>query len=134
MKYEEFFNKIENKKYGKYKDNMTVKSVFEFISKPENIDKMIISTNQNRPALEGIIEDIEIMFPNDSNFNIETDYTLRKALGSIVKYVLLDFGYEVSCQKNISKGNYIKSATQYIYNPEKAIKRLVKTISIEEII
>ena len=134
MKYEDFFNETENKKYVKYQDNSVVESVFKFVAEPESIDKMILSTNQNRPALEGIIEDIEAKFPNSLNFDLDNDYTLRKCLGSIVKYIISEFGYEVNTQKNISKGSYVKSATHYTFNPEKATKRIVKTISIENIL
>ena len=133
MSYKDFFKEPENKKYIRYETNPIVKDAFEYMSLPENIDKMIIATNNNRPALEGIIEEVEKKFPNSLDFDLENDYTLRKALGSMVKYILSDFGYEVNIQKNISKGSYIKSATNYVYNAEKATKKIVKKVYIEEI-
>ena len=64
---------------------------------------------------------------------IEKDYFLRKALGSIVKHIISDFGCEVNVQKNISKGSYIKSATHYNFDQSKATKRLVRKLAIENI-
>ena len=133
MNYKDFFQEPENRKYIKYENNSEVESVFNFMCKPESIDKMQMSCGQNRPALEGIIEDIELNFPISSNFDIEKDYTLRKALGSMIKYILSDFGYEVNIQKDISKGSYIKSATHYTFNQAKAKKKLVRVITIENI-
>lgn len=133
MRYEDFFDEVENKKYIKYKDNTVVKAVFQFIDEPESIEKMILSTEQNRPALEGVIEDIEAKFPASLNFDLANDYTLRKALGSMVKYIISDFGYEVNTQKNISRGNHMKSATHYKFNSSKATKRIVKKVAIEDI-
>lgn len=72
-------------------------------------------------------------FPISANFDIDKDYTLRKALGSMIKYILSDFGYEVNIQKDISKGSYIKSATHYTFNQTKAKKKLVRVITIENI-
>ena len=131
MDYKDFFQEPENKKYNRYESNSTVEAVFNFMAKPESIDRMIAACEQKRPALEGIIESIEGEFPSNVNFDLEKDYTLRKAMGSMVKYILADFGYEVNIQKNISKGHYIKSATHYRLNSEKAKKRLVRKVTIE---
>ncbi|WP_041225783.1 hypothetical protein [Dehalobacter sp. CF] len=133
MSYKDFFQEPENRKYIKYENVSEVEDVFNFMCKPESIDKMIMSCGQNRPALEGIIEDIELNFPISTNFDIDKDYTLRKALGSMIKYIISDFGYEVNIQKDISKGSHIKSATHYNFNQAKAKKKLVRVITIENI-
>lgn len=133
MSFKDFLLEPENRKYQKYEDNKEVESVYNFMKRPEIIDKMILSTENNRPALEGIIIDIENNFPKSPEFDIENDYTLRKALGSMIKNIISEFGYEVDRQKEISKGSYIKSATYYKYNKDKVKKRLVKVITIEEV-
>lgn len=133
MNYNDFFQEPENKKYNRYESNSIVEAVFNYMAEPESIDKMIQASEQNRPALEGIIEDIELKFSSSVSFDLEKDYTLRKALGSMVKYILADFGYQVNIQKNISKGSFIKSATHYKLDPQKAKKRLVRKIFVENI-
>lgn len=131
MNYNDFFKLDENKKYKRYIDNKTVSSVFDFLCEPRIIDLMITASENNRPALEGVILEIESQFPISNEFDLEKDYTLRKALGSFIKCILYDFGYRVNKQKNISKGNYIKSATHYTYDEEKAIKRIIKDYRVE---
>lgn len=132
MNYNEFFELDENKKYQRYIDNKTVEKVFSFLCEARSIDLMITATDNNRPALEGIIEEIETRFPMSIEFDLENDYTLRKALGSFVKYILFDFGYRVNKQKNISKGSYVKSATYYSFDEDKATKKVVKEYKIEQ--
>lgn len=133
MDFNDFFEETENKKYGKYKLNSTVSDVFSFLMKPESVDKMILSSHDGRPALEGVIEDLEKKFPNGPEFDLKKDLHLRKMVGSMVKFVLRDFGYEVNVNKAMSKGSYIKTASQYRYNPARATKRIVKEISIEAV-
>ena len=132
VSYSDFFKLDENRKYKRYIDNQTVSRVFEFMCEPRSIDLMITASESNRPALESIIIEIESKFPLSDEFNLEKDYTLRKALGSFVKYILFDYGYRVNKQKNISKGTYIKSATHYTYVKDGAIKKIVKEYRIED--
>ena len=119
MMFEDFFLEKENRKYIKYENSSELKKVFQFLCKQDSISKMISSCKNNRPALEGVIEDIEKNFPVGADFDIKNDYFLRNTLGSIVKYIISDFGYEVDMQKDIHKGSYIKSATSYKLNTAK---------------
>ena len=117
--YKEFFLEKENRKYIKYENSSQIEEVFKFLCKKDSIAKMISASKNDRPALEGVIEDIEKDFPVGPDFDIKDDYFLRNALGSIVKYIISDFGYEVDMQKDIHKGSYIKSATSYKLNTAK---------------
>ena len=119
MGYKEFFLEKENRKYIKYENSSQIEEVFKFLCKKDSIAKMISASKNDRPALEGVIEDIEKNFPVGVDFDIKGDYFLRNALGSIVKYIISDFGYEVDMQKDIHKGSYIKSATSYKLNTAK---------------
>ena len=119
MGYKEFFLEKENRKYIKYENSSQIEEVFKFLCKKDSIAKMISASKNDRPALEGVIEDIEKNFPVGADFDIKGDYFLRNALGSIVKYIISDFGYEVDMQKDIHKGSYIKSATSYKLNTAK---------------
>ena len=119
MLYKEFFLENGNRKYIKYENSSQIEEVFKFLCKKDSIAKMISASKNDRPALEGVIEDIEKNFPVGVDFDIKGDYFLRNALGSIVKYIISDFGYEVDMQKDIHKGSYIKSATSYKLNTAK---------------
>ena len=124
MGYKEFFLEKENRKYIKYENSSQIEEVFKFLCKKDSIAKMISASKNDRPALDGVIEDIEKNFPVGVDFDIKGDYFLRNALGSIVKYIISDFGYEVYIQREINKGTHIKSATVYKLNPEKVRKSL----------
>ena len=115
--YKEFFLEKENRKYIKYENSSQIEEVFKFLCKKDSIAKMISASKNDRPALEGVIEDIEKNFPVGVDFDIKGDYFLRNALGSIVKYIISDFGYEVDIQKDIHKGSCFlqwQSATKCI--------------------
>ena len=124
MDYKDFFLEKENRKYIQYENSSKIEKVFQFLCKKDSIAKMNYANKNGRPALEGVIEDIERNFPVGPDFDIKDDYFLRNALGSIVKYIISDFGYEVYIQREINKGTHIKSATVYKLNPEKVRKSL----------
>lgn len=137
MEFEEFIEKNTTyKKFGKNKEAETAKSLFNFMSKPENIDKMLLANDNGRPALEGILSEVEKNF-NNEDFDIENDNFTRQFIGVMVRDIINDFGYivdrtELSRQKNI-KSKFITSATHYKYVPESAIKMIKKEISIVDI-
>lgn len=131
MLFDDFFNSQEYAKYRKYQNFRVVEQIFNEIERPEAIDKMIIATEHGRPALEGIIEDIEIKA--GPNFDIGSDKFLRQAIGSYVKFILEPFGYDVDRQKPLNKGKIITSASTYIVNPKKQRRRLIRELKIEDV-
>lgn len=137
MDFEEFIEKNSMyKKFGKNEAAKTAKSLFNFMSKPENIDKMLMANDNGRPALEGILSEIEENF-NNKDFDIENDNFTRQFIGVMVRDIIKDFGYivdrtELSRQKNI-KSKFITSATHYKKVPEEAIKTIKKEITIVNI-
>lgn len=133
MDYNDFFEQEGYQKYRKYEDNPLMKKVFEFFIMPKNISEMIRACNNNRPALEGVVKELEIKFPPTQGFDFENDKFLKQAVGSMVKYIIGFFGYEVNIQKNISNPGYFKSATHYKYNESKAEKTLAEKIVIKDL-
>jgi len=123
-------------KYKKFIENETAESLFNYMLEPVNIDKMIMANTNGRPALEGILPEIEENF-NSDDFDIEKDNFTRQFIGVMVREIIKDFGYivdraELSRQKNI-KSKFITSATHYRYVPDLAKKRIKKEISIVNI-
>ena len=78
MMFEDFFLEKENRKYIKYENSSELKKVFQFLCKQDSIGKMISSCENDRPALEGVIEDIEKNFPVGADFDIKNDYFFKK--------------------------------------------------------
>lgn len=132
MNYKEFFEQDEFKKYVKYSSNAKMLEVYDFLTMPEKINEMIRACENGRPALEGIVKELEAKFLPTADFDIENDKFLKQAIGSLIKYIISFFGYEVNIQKNISNPGYFKSATHYKYNPLKAAKKIVATYEILE--
>jgi len=137
MDFNEFIEKNSMyKKFGKNESAKTAKSLFNFMSKPKNIDKMLMANDNGRPALEGILSEIEENF-NNKDFDIENDNFTRQFIGVMVRDIIKDFGYivdrtELSRQKNI-KSKFITSATHYKKVSEKATKMIKKEITIVSI-
>lgn len=133
MSYDRFFQWYP--KYTKYYDNAVVKALYEFLSQPESIEKMLIANDTyGKPALVGALDEVENRFHDPVNFNL-TDNVIKQLVGSMVKEIIADFGYDNPNrdQKPISNTLYIKSATYY-QKIGKATKRLVKKVTIEDII
>ncbi len=131
MSFDDFFNSSEYGKYQQYQNSRTVEQAFNFIQSPEAIDKMIIASQHGRPALEGIVEEIERLA--GPHFDISGDKFLRQAVGSFIKFTLVPFGYAVEKQKTLNKGNIFTSASSYIVDGNKQTKRLVRELKIENI-
>ena len=119
-------------RYQKYYDNNIVKKLYKFMSEPENIEKMLIANDvYGRPALAGIISEVEAHFHDPVNFNLNENI-LKQFVGSMVREIINDFGYDIDRQKSISNTKYIKSATYYKKSGE-ITKRLVKKVMIEDV-
>ena len=137
MKFKEFIeSNKKNAKYKKFIDNKIAELLFSFMSEPENIDKMIMTNDRGRPALEGILTAVENNF-NKADFNIASDYFTRQFIGVMVRDIIKDFGYivdrkEKNRQKNI-KSKFITTATHYKYVPDLAKKMIKKEISVVDI-
>ena len=134
MDFREFIE--SDPKYKKFIENETAESLFNYMSEPVNIDKMIMANTNGRPALEGILPEIEEKF-NSDDFNIEKDNFTRQFIGVMVREIIKDFGYivdrtEINRQKNI-KSKFITSATHYKYVPDLAKKMIKKEISVVDI-
>lgn len=117
--------------YRKYESIALFQELHNWLWKPETIAKMIDAIKFERPAIEGVVTDIEMDFWGDDLY-YDDDF-LKKAVGTLIKYVLGHFGYVSSRQKNISKGKEAKwftSGMHYEFDSKQERMRLVTTISI----
>ncbi|MBC9783525.1 hypothetical protein H1S01_03235 [Heliobacterium chlorum] len=119
-------------KYKKFKDNPTVKKIYEFLSEPESIDKMISACENGKPALSGIVQKLEEQFANDPYLTLSNN-TVKQLIGSLIKEVLYDFGYIVNIQRVVSNSQVFSSATHYCKDDEKVKKILVRKLVIEDV-
>lgn len=120
--------------YRKFESITLFQELHNWLWKPDTIAKMMDAVKFERPAIEGVVQDIEMDFSGD-DLCYDDDF-LKKAVGTLIKYVLGHFGYMSSKQKNISKGKEAKwftSGMHYEFDPQKERMRLVTTLSIVEI-
>ena len=85
-------------RFKKYHGNPTIQDMYNYMSTPENIDKMLTANDLfEMPALAGIIKELQAEFHNPAKLNF-IDNEVRQLIGGMVKEVILDFGYEVKIQ------------------------------------
>lgn len=121
--------------YKQYEGEEELKKLYDIISMPENVEKMInANDNMDKPPVVGLQNIIE---EGDgagilSGFDIGENKTLRRLIGSMIGEIIYDYGYRPYKHKNISGGSkYFKSATHYKYVEGAASKKLQKGITIE---
>lgn len=122
----------DNPNCSKYNGNADAITVFDILSKDENIIGMIDASEAGKPALSACVSEIEAWFDNQPSPSIDfNDGFTRTAVGRMVKSILEPFGYKVTVQKDLpkaSKGKYFTSASCY----EKsgiATMKVVRTIA-----
>jgi len=122
--------------YRKYENVEELKALYNVMSLPENIEKMInANDNMDKPPIVGLQNVIEEGKGKDAlgELDIRKNKNLRRLMGSMIGEILYDYGYRPHKQRNISHGgsSYFKSATHYEYTDGTATKKLQKEIAIE---
>lgn len=117
-------------KYKIFKNNKTVQAIYNYLSEARSIDCMLQACNNDKPALNGVLQ-IENLFADRADFDLKNK-TNRQLVGSMIREILLDFGYLKNIQRTLT-GKYFQSATHYNYCSEKATKRIIKKVIIEDI-
>lgn len=122
----------ENPNCSKFKGDPDAISVFDILSKDENIISMIDVSEAGKPALTACVKEIETFFENQNNPTFDlTDGFTRTAAGRMIKTVLAPFGYEVTVQKDLPKASdakYFTSASCYEKSGTATMK-VVRTIA-----
>ncbi len=103
-------------------DNRTLERIFDFLKEDGNIRKMIISTANERPAMEVVIEGIEKSFPMSAEFDLECNYRHRQILGSMIRFIMGHNGFRPGKAKSLRTGRFVKTAIVYHPSDELAMK------------
>lgn len=125
--FEGFFNRY--RRFIKYKEIPAVLSLFEFLTSPEIIDRMIIvNDHAGLSPLDAVVESVESF---DINFSGELES--RQMVGAMIKFTLEPFGYSPTDRTSIrnSKKGYFKLASRYVRtNENQATMMLEKRVRI----
>ncbi|MBY6930900.1 hypothetical protein [Clostridium botulinum] len=119
---------------SKYTSNPIAKDIFNELSTLANINKMILASNSNKPALSNCIADVESKFANQVVFDLSDNFN-KQAVGAMVKIILEPFGYEPIKQKKlpVSSSRFFKSASVYQLTNSPKIK-LIQKFDIEKVL
>ena len=124
-----------NKNCSKYQTNKDMQELFALLSTDEYILKMVEYADSGKPALAGVVLDIEQWHDAKNNCLVDfTDSFTKTAVGRMVKTIIAPFGYVVTKQKDMPrdlKTKYFTSASCYEYDDEapktmKIVKRIVE--------
>ncbi|MCG5254780.1 MULTISPECIES: hypothetical protein [Brevibacillus] len=113
--------------YQRFQPVKSFQELHDWLWKPESVVQMLDAIKFNRPAIEGVVLDIESIFGTRNDMTFTDDFT-KKATGMLIKYILEHFGFISSKQKDISKGKGAKwftSGMHYEFHPERERFRLV---------
>lgn len=129
--YNRFF--LNNPNCSGFKDNVTFKELFEWLLEPKQIFNKLQSCKHDRPALEGVLDELETRFSNRTDFDLSDNFT-KQMIGRAVKEILSDFGYVQTGKKSMPTGKYIKNAQHYEEDPNAPkTKELIFEVKIRTI-
>ena len=95
-----------------FKNNLTFSELFKWLLEPKQIFDMVQSCKHDRPALEGVLGELETKFSNRTDFDLTDNFT-KQMIGRATKEILADFGYVQTGKKAMPKGKYLKNAQHY---------------------
>jgi len=130
--FDEFIAK--NPKYKKFVNSVNARNVYEYLEVPDNIEKMIASNNNGRPALYGVQAYIELNFVEFADFDFNVGF-VKQCVGSMVRDIIAPLGYRPLLQRDLPKKEslYFTSATHYSFEESIAKCKLIKKIEIVKI-
>ena len=78
--------------------NEDVIRVFEFIASPDSVQKMITSTENGKPALAGIVHELEERYADCEGFPLnhegpDKNVKNRRNVGWMIMFVMREYGY-----------------------------------------
>jgi hypothetical protein len=97
------------KAYPKYKGfstSPTARDIYGFIINVNNINRMMISNDNGKNALFGILNDLESLYNGKRDFDFSEGF-VKQCVGSMIKFILFQFGYEKYVPKEMPRGSYI---------------------------
>lgn len=122
----------ENPNCSKFDGNPDAITIFDLLSKNENIIAMIDASEAGKPALSACVDKTEAYFDSLTSPTLDlNDGFTRTVIGRMVKTILNPFGYEVTVQKDLpkaSRGKYFTSASCYAKTGS-ATMNVIRTIA-----
>lgn len=109
-------------------ESKRLKKIYDFLSRPDNLWAMVQESEEKRPALNGVVRELEKEFGDSVDFH---NPLVRRMVGGMIKEILNDFGYRRKGQKMVSHSEFFSTASYYIFEEDKALKKITGQFGIE---
>ena len=123
-------------KYPRFKknfgENLSVQDIYQFLSNPLYIDKMINANELGMTALSGVVKELESKFSNRTDIDLSND-VVKQLIGCMIQEIIHEFGYKSRIQRVVRNSKYFTSATHY--EPDEASRKymIVNKPTIEQV-
>jgi len=104
------------------------KQIYNFLNRPENLWKMAQESDEKKPALNGVVQDLEKEFRDSIDFHSPL---IRRMVGGMIKEILHDFGYRRKGQKMVSHSEFFSTASYYGFEKDQAVKKITGQFGVE---
>ena len=109
MLLEGFFDRYP--RFRQHADNSVMTDLLSFISDPESIDRMILLNDFAEMApLSALVSELETRFENQIALS---SLDVRQMIGTMIKDVLSQFGYEPFDRTLVRNSRYFKVSARY---------------------
>lgn len=119
--------------YPRYRQAFTdpvYHELYKFIASPQSIWAMAQASEAGKPALNGIVKELENKFEDRFDFHNPTN---RRMIGSMIKEVIHDFGFRRKGQSKVSNSQYFLTASIYQLEKDKAEKTVSGLFEVQDV-
>jgi len=103
--------------------------LYQFLSFPERIWSMAQASEVGKPALNGVVKELEEKFEGHLDFDNPVN---RRMIGSMIKEILYDFGFRRKGQRMVSNSRYFTTASFYEFDQAKVQKEVAALFKVSE--
>ncbi len=111
-----------------FKDPVS-QELYQYLASPHNIYAMSQACEAGKPALSGVVKELEKKFSGRFDFDNPMN---RRMIGSMIKEIIHDFGYRRKGQRLVSNSNYFSTASYYEWVEEQAKKTVCGLFEIKD--
>lgn len=100
-----------------------------YLSSPDCVWVMVQASEAGKPALSGVVKELENRFEDRFDFHNPTN---RRMIGSMIKEIIYDFGFRRTSQRLVSNSSYFSTASVYKLEEEKVEKTVSGLFKVQE--
>ena len=118
--------------YPRYREafkDPVYRELYDYLASPQNIYAMSQACEAGKPALSGVVKDLERKFSGRFDFDNPMN---RRMIGSMIKEIIYDFGYRRKGQRLVSNSSYFSTASYYEWVEEQAKKTVCGLFEIKD--